>query len=148
MSSDPYILAQTQAIYDILNKTDVYFYRKVARWYSTTFHTPLSHVDSIPYDELLLHYYEYHYDKLPYNEVFRLANELLPELAGQKEAEDEEFIKNLLEAEEAKKQSLNKESKPTTNKIGDITTLIGQPPTQQPKQEVFKTFDIDEDEEP
>lgn len=133
-----YELAQTEAIYSILNKTDLHFYRKVCRWYSSTFHTPLHHVYSIPYDELLLHYYEYHYDKLPYNEVLRLATELLPKLAAQKEQEDQEFIKQLLMAENLKKQSLKK-STPKDN-----IPNKGEPP-QEPPKEIFKTFDIDDD---
>jgi hypothetical protein len=141
---NPFELAQTEAIYGILNKTDLHFYRKVCRWYSSTFHTPLTLVYSIPYDELLLNYYEYHYDKLPYNEVFRLATELLPELASEKEMEDQEFIKQLLEAEKSKKQSLNKSS---TAQEEDITAKTGEPLQTSPKQEIFKTFDLDDEED-
>jgi hypothetical protein len=138
---NPYLLIQTEAISSILNRTDLYIYRKICRWYSTTFHTPLHIVNSMPYDEILLHYYEHNYEKLPYNEVLRLAHEVLPELAQQKEKEDEEFIKSLLESK-SKKQSLNK----STTQSPNIPAKMGEPLPESPK-EIFKTFDVDEDED-
>lgn len=130
-------LIQLEALNATLLKTDLNFYRRVARWYSMTFHTPLKLVNSIPWDELLTHYYESHYEQMPYNELIRLAKETLPDLAKEEEETNEEFIKALLEADKAKKtvqkQSLKKSNEPK------------EPPTNTP--EVFKTFDVDDENE-
>lgn len=41
-----------------------YALRKVFRWYSKEFHTPLHQVDEIPIDDILRHYYEYNFEQL------------------------------------------------------------------------------------
>ena len=136
-----YEITQLQAAFDILNKTDIAFYRKVSRWYSNQFHTPLHIVmsGSIPWDEILLHYYEFHYDKLPYNDLLKLAHDFLPELAQAKEEEEDEFLKRLMEADKAKKQSLKK---PSTKQ-----PIFPQIPQSQTSEVMTKVFDVDESEE-
>jgi hypothetical protein len=127
-------LIQLEALNTVLLKTDLGFYRRVARWYSTTFHTPLHLVNTIPWEELLTHYYESHYEQMPYNELIRLAKDTLPELAKEEEEANEEFIKALLEADSLKKQSLKKPA----------SVKPPEPPTNTP--EVFKTFDVEDEE--
>ena len=129
-----YDLIQIEALNAVLLKTDLGFYRKVARWYSATFHTPLHTLKNLSWDELLLNYYESHYEQMPYNDLIRLAKDTLPELAKEEEEANDEFIKNLLEADSVKKQSLKK---PTP-----VKPL--EPPTNTP--EVFKTFDVEDEE--
>jgi len=135
-----YDIVQLQAAYEILNKTDTAFYRKVSRWYSTTFHTPLHLVMDgfIPWEEMLTHYYESHYDKLKHNDLLKLAQELLPELAQAKEEEEDEFLKRLIEQDKLKKQSLKKPTK---------QPLFAQIPQSQTSEVMTKVFDVDESEE-
>jgi len=134
---DHYLLIQTEAVNDILNGTNGYFYRKVTRWYSKTFHIPINQVNSTPWDEILQHYYEAHYEQMPKNDLIKLAKEILPELAQAEEDETNRFINDLLEAEKLKKQSLKK---PTQTPEKTNT------PTPNVQQEIFKTFDVDDEE--
>jgi hypothetical protein len=49
---------QINAIMAIENETSDFFYRKVCRWFSHTYATPLMEVDNIPMQIVLQHYYE------------------------------------------------------------------------------------------
>jgi hypothetical protein len=135
---DPYLLIQTEAVNDILNGTNGYFYRKVIRWFSKTFNTPINQVNSTPWDEILQHYYEAHYEQMPKNDLIKLAKEILPELAKAEQEETDRFIDDLLEAEKLKKQSLNKPTH-TIDKTKDD-------PIPNVQQEIFKTFDVEDEE--
>ena len=86
---------QTEAIFNVLNKTDLYFFRKICRWYSKTFSTLLKYgLDGkiIQWDEILLHYYESQMENMEYNQVYNIAvEEYLPELSDEREIEDQAF---------------------------------------------------------
>lgn len=57
---------------------------------------------NLPWEELLLHYYEGSMDNMSYNDVFDLAvNEYLPEFVNQAEEEDSEFARGLLKEQKA-----------------------------------------------
>jgi gamma-glutamylcysteine synthetase len=57
---------------------------------------------NIPWEELLLHYYEAGIESLTYNEVYDLAvSEYLPEFMDQQEQEDDEFAQSLVKEQEA-----------------------------------------------
>jgi hypothetical protein len=75
---------------------------------------------------------------MPKNDLIKLAKEILPELAQAEEDETNRFINDLLEAEKLKKQSLKK---PTQTPEKTNT------PTPNVQQEIFKTFDVEDDEE-
>jgi hypothetical protein len=129
-----YKLAQIQALFDVANKTDLYFFRKVCRWYSNQFHTPLHITETLPYPELLQHYYEYHFEQLPPNDLLNAIIDYIPELA---QAKEDEFLKWEQELiEENKRQSLNKS--PQTPKPEE--------PKNQDLPEVFTKFDLGDDE--
>ena len=111
-----YEALQTEVIADILTHSDMNFFRKVCRWYSTTFHTPLDQVingDIMQWDEILLHYYETQMEGIGYNEVYEVATkEYIPELAEQYEEENREFAKALVkEQKETLKKAKAKEKK-------------------------------------
>ncbi len=94
--------AQLKALESVLLKTHEAFERKVRRWFSKQFSTPYMDTFDIPWEELLLHYYEGGMDNLSYNEVFDLAvNEYLPEFVNQAEEEDSEFAQSLISEQEA-----------------------------------------------
>ena len=104
-----YQALQIKAIFGMLNKTDIYFFRKICRWYSEKFNTPLHEVmkgDIITWDEVLLHYYESQFEEIGYNNVYELAcEEYIPELADHREQENIEFAKAL---EEEQKETLKR----------------------------------------
>lgn len=130
-----YTLAQLQALHDIANKTDDYFCRKVLRWYSKTFHTPLHQTESLPWLPILQHYYEAHYEALPEKDLLDIITDSVPNLSQAKEDEFLEFERRIIE--EHKKQSLN--SKPPESSKSE------EPPTNN-LPEVNKTFDMGENE--
>jgi len=151
-----YYIQQLRAIEAILTSTDQYFYRKICRWFSETFHTPLLDVYKIPYPKLLQEYYESRLGELDYNDVYDLAStEYVPELADAYEEENTKFAESLVEEQEEtlrlkaerdgkakegnKPQSLEKPSTTTPNTIDD---------TERPK-ELDLNFEDDgeEDEE-
>ena len=96
---DPYVVienAQLKAAEAVLTKTVDYFERKVRRWFSKSFSTPYMETFNIPWEEILLHYYESDLDNRTFNEVFDLTVEnYLPEFVQEAEEEDSEFAKSL-----------------------------------------------------
>jgi len=121
-----YELAQTEALFDVLNKSNAYFFRRIVRWYSTTFHTPLHIVESLPWYEILQHYYESQYEKMNETELLELLQELIPALADQKEKDMDDFMKEVMEMNQ--KAEEKKQAK------------------KQEQQEIVKNFDIQEED--
>ena len=118
-----YQTLQTEAMYGILSHSEAYFYRKVCRWYSKSFSTPLHDVlegHLIQWDEMLLHYYESQMENVEYDEIYELAcREYVPELAEQFEQDNTDFAKALEEEQERtiakkKQQEIPPEVKPPT----------------------------------
>ncbi len=98
--------AQLKAVESILLKTLGFFERKVRRWFSKNYATPYLDTFKIPWEELLLHYYEGGLENRTFNEVFDLATtEYLPEFMKEAEGEDQEFANSLVKEQEA---TLNK----------------------------------------
>ena len=58
MDLDTFRAIQVLALDSIENLTWDSFYRKVCRWYSKTFSTPLKEVEALPETYVLQHYYE------------------------------------------------------------------------------------------
>lgn len=92
-------------------------FRKICRWYSREFYTPLHVViNELPFEEVLQHYYEQTFSTLhdssndktkeKYNEI--RASILYPDLIDKKEADDddwaEQMAKELNEIEEKEKE--------------------------------------------
>ena len=110
-----YTALQLEAISGILNRSDINFYRRVCRWYSKEFHTPLHIVIEgkvVQWDEILLNYYESQMEDIGYNQVYDMAiQEYIPELAEKFEDENQAFA-NALIAEQhqtiAKKKAKDK----------------------------------------
>lgn len=120
-----YQYLQTEAIAGNLTNSDLAFFRKVCRWYSTTFHTPLHQVmlcKDVQWDEILLHYYENQMEDLPFNNVYEIAcQDFIPDLADEFEKENEEYAQALVEEqkrtiEAAKKKKPSKYTQKTDKK--------------------------------
>lgn len=115
--------AQLLAIEGILEKSLDSFERKVRRWFSKEHSTPYTDTFKIPWDELLLHYYESSLANMSYNEVFDLAvNEYLPEFVQAAEEDDQAFADSLLEEQEA----TLKAKKAKTPQVSDLEKATKQ----------------------
>lgn len=79
-------------------------FRKICRWYSREFYTPLHIViNELPFEEILQHYYEHTFSTLydsqneqtkeKYNEI--RAGILYPDLIERKEAEDDDWAEKM-----------------------------------------------------
>jgi primosomal protein N' len=93
-----------------------YQIRRIARWYSKTFHTPLKDVLEIPIEELVYCYYESQFEDLTperleeeVKELFMPESEKLLQLdeATERKVSDDEFLK------EIQKESEKKAKEPT-----------------------------------
>jgi hypothetical protein len=89
--------------------------RRIFRWYSEKFHTPLHVVeDDLPLDHVLLHYFEHEFEGLDEAERHNLAIELLEtpeeraERAAMVAADEDEFLKKASAANEKIKAKIAK----------------------------------------
>lgn len=115
--------AQLLAIEGILENSLDAFERKVRRWFSKEHSTPYTETFKIPWDELLLHYYESSLANKSYNEVYDLAvEEFLPEFVKEAEDDDQAFAESLLEEQEA----TLKAKKAKAKKIKDLQAATQQ----------------------
>lgn len=152
---------QLKAIESILDASHESFERKVRRWFCKNLHTPYLQTFEIPWEEILLHYYEAMLENQEYNEVFDIAvSEFLPEFVDQAEKEDEEFANSLVKEQEAsiqrqkekkaKEQALDKATQglaDKTNKVIDKLQSLGKKlePDNQTKKP--KTMKVEFDDE-
>lgn len=105
-----YYQNKLQAIEGILLETEEYFYRKITRWYSSTYSTPLHQVRKLPYPVVLREYYEAMLEQLPYNDIIDMAKEeLLPDFIEERDSDLEDFIKAVEEEERLKQQKREEE---------------------------------------
>lgn len=127
---------QLEAMFHLLNETDIYFFRKVCRWYSEKFHTPLHVVmdgNTLPWDDILLHYYETQFEDIGYNNAYELAcRDYVPELADYFEQENEDFAKALeaeqLETIKRKEKKVGSKLLKNKEKTEDMSSEILKPP--------------------
>lgn len=92
---------QVEAIYNALTSNPAFFERKVRRWFSKNFNTPLPDTFKLPWDEILIHYYESTLEDRNHNELFDLAmDNYLPEFVNRKEEQDEAFAQSLIDEQE------------------------------------------------
>jgi len=93
---DVYKAIQLKALANVmLDESDVeYRIRYISRWYSKTFHTPLSEVADIPFVELLQAFFEEKYENESETELELLRNALI-------ESDEERKAREAKEAEMA-----------------------------------------------
>jgi hypothetical protein len=89
-------------------------YRRIARWYSRNFNTPLHEVEELPICEVLLHYFEERFSMMKSEDVEDLRKVLArtesEEAEAKKEEEhqaisDDEFVHRVEELERKKRES-------------------------------------------
>jgi predicted nuclease with TOPRIM domain len=158
--------AQLKALESMLTKTTEFFERKVRRWFSKEFSTPYLDTFKIPWEEILLHYYEAGIESLEYNEVFDLAvKEYLPEFMNQADEEDQAFADSLIneqkatiaakKAKDSKKPTLEEETSrlasnasKVAEKVQSIHKALDERQTTQPKPKAMSLkFDDEGDPE-
>ena len=73
--------------------------RRIYRWYSREFSTPLTEVENLPLEQVLLHYFEDVYEKMKPEDRHDLAVTLLetPEEKAIREAEEEKSEEEMME---------------------------------------------------
>jgi len=86
---------QAQAALAVESQSNDYLLRRIFRWYSSTFHTPLAEVDKLPIEYVLQQFFEHSYENMD----TRVFNKTIRDLIGDKsdEKSDEEFIKSTRE---------------------------------------------------
>lgn len=116
-----------------------YFYRKVCRWYSTTFHTPLHEVLNLPTPLIFQHYYESSFESLSESspeEVQQLVMKLVdPDMQDEDDIKD--FIQKI-ESEERKKGRLKPKDDAKRQSLKQ-----GAEGSSKPQQVVSRTFEDD-----
>jgi primosomal protein N' len=96
-----YYQAKLKAVEGALTESTEYFYRKVTRWYSNKFHTPLLTVRRMPFMHILQEYYESQVEDYEYNDLYDMAvQQLVPEFMRQAEKQDEAFAQSLVEEQQ------------------------------------------------
>lgn len=163
--------ARVIALAAVLCPDGEYLLRKIARWYSREFHTPLHTVEAdIPLDDLLRAYFEVKYEDMDLEDRDEELQQLVvplqerEEQAVQAEADDDEFLEEARrEAREALKRnpalaSLSKpeaeevpaDQPPLAPALGARTPLeaagMVKPPALAPTPTSVKFADIPEDE--
>lgn len=130
-SFDYYKYKQLDAVDAILNNRIDYFQRKVCRWFSKEFNTPLEAVYTLPWDFVIQNYYEGLIEQMRASEVYDIAvTEFCPDLMEEEDRLAQEFADSLLEKQTKqlkkkgiKNQSLDKSSPKdeNTSKINSIS---------------------------
>lgn len=59
-----YDAIKTKALFSVLKPDTEYFLRRIYRWYSKTFHTPLQEVFDIPVEFILKEYFEEYFENM------------------------------------------------------------------------------------
>ena len=109
-----------QAVLDVLEGEFDYQYRRICRWYSTTYSTPLAEVDSLPIGWVLRAFFENGCEKMPKRELRKLAltltetpEETKKRKSVEKSKTDDAFAKRV--AKMAKKEAAEQEAKKKAN---------------------------------
>jgi hypothetical protein len=129
--------------------------RRIFRWYSERFHTPLHMVQELCFEEVILHYFEGHYESLSPQERHDLAVTLLEtpaEYRSRKAAEVDSEAQFIKETEELAKlgTSHNKSLKRRMAEIKPAPKAPSKLMERQEEDEISisyedKDFDLDVD---
>lgn len=112
-----YEAIRINALYEVLKPSTNYYFRRVARWYSKTFHTPLYMTYKLPIEHILQEFYEERYENMEEEDRNAEVSDLVETDEQKRErlliedadkADDFEFIKM--------SEELNKKTKKTKGK--------------------------------
>lgn len=132
-----YQALQVEAVFNALTNNAAFFERKVRRWFSKNYNTPLQDTYNLNWSDILIHYYESALEDKDKNQIFDLAmDNYLPEFMNRKEEEDAAFAQSLLEEQKrtlVKKQGAGKDTKKGNKKAPNT----GQSRKPEEKKEVM-----------
>lgn len=145
---------RNQALLDVMEDGFLYNYRRICRWYSQRFNTPLYIVEGLPDEKVLQTFFECQFEDMSAEKRKDLALELTEtpeELKARKKREDkvsdEAFVRRA--AREAKKERKAREAKlkQTAKKVAEAeeSEILGgktpKAPKPPPLPEVSMRFD-------
>lgn len=109
------------ALRGVLTDDAEYRLRKIFRWYSRTFATPLHEVEDLPVEDVLLAYFETSFEDMKAEEIkeqIRLLTETNEERIAREKAEEEQTTREMTDEEflrqaeaQAREKKLRKEKK-------------------------------------
>ena len=128
-------------------------WRRVSRWYSKTFATPLHLVDDLPRLDVLQAYYEDLYENLEddklhleLEELLKPVDELQKALDKSKGESDMDDLEKLVKAENAKAKKSPKDPKVAAKEMIKVTEDLGRALTDIKKSiEPLEGFNLDFD---
>ena len=125
------------AIKSVALKDPEYFYRRVCRYYSEKFHTPLRDVHDLPWAFVFTNYLEHLIEENNTQEgIYNLAIEVCyPERKMDEENEIQEWIKNIEKNEEEKRKAKGKKQNPRTHKNNDENKSTNKTDKENPHKE-------------
>jgi len=101
--------------------------REVFRWYSTTFHTPLHVVETLPLDDIFTHYWEAHYLELDEKELEAARSDVLAdpdELKEMQKVEDENDLETHLLFQDERRRQAEQKKKDTIGKLEEAANAL------------------------
>lgn len=81
---------QFLALKAVIAEDGDFLMRRIARWYSVTFHTPLHLVEELPNEYILTHFFEYSFDKMEKRQRNKILRQLTETAQEKKEREEQE----------------------------------------------------------
>lgn len=130
---------QVEAIYNAVTNNDGFFERKVRRWFSKNYNTPLMDTYEVPWSDILIHYYESLLENNTFNQNFEIMTaRYLPELVDQKDAEDAAFAQSLVEEQ---RRTLKKKKAKTKVKLKKPAEAPKRKPEGEPEEVMNLQFD-------
>lgn len=143
---DPIETIRNKAMLDVIEGDFLYQYRRLCRWYSMKFHTPLPVVMEMPEDDVLQAFFECQFEEMGKAARRKLALEMTEteeETNERKQSEDaasdEAFLKRQEKeaAKETKKalKKLQKEAAAAAKKLADMADkeMVAVPAKKKPK---------------
>lgn len=141
---DLFTAIRLRALKAVVQPDQEYFYRRIMRWYSKTFFTPLAQVEDLPVEDVLQAYYEEEFANMSPEDLEKTRDEMLvtPEQHYEsilaEEADEAEMFETsrILQAEEQRKKLEARKLK--DQKIADVQHRQAGPikPVELPETEL------------
>lgn len=148
---DNYKAIKTSSLKNVLKPNFEYHIRKLYRWYSKQFHTPLQECFDIPVEIVLMHFFEEKYEAMNEEELQEEVHSLLETEDQRKERIEQEEQDKVAEYEmfrlaaqhnkkiEGKKKKLSETDLPAsisklTQKLNDVSEILKQDMAEDPPE--------------
>lgn len=137
---------RAQALLDAMVGDFDFAYRRICRWFSSTFHTPLNEVEDYPIEYVLKHYFECQFESMTKAQQKKVAKEITETKAEKKRKKkeaktktDDAFLERIArearEAEQAAKLKKEQEEERVKQHIAELAdkemadlTIKDEPP--------------------